>query len=184
MVKVINIINNLLVTCILTIIAAGVNAQAVKHDVCHYDNNGGYYELINISFKALSAHKNHGDALPGEQIPTNPGYIFDDSCQPIAASTCPCDFSSESLATLGIDGSQESCVNDIPGQELGIRVVGVSTSVWVTDTTTSPSCHGSTNGSQVIYSPLEFNSQEFEDCKSDIRLRAEELGIDTVAGCL
>jgi hypothetical protein len=184
MVKVINTINNLLAIFILSIISTSVNAAAVKHNVCHYDNNGGYYELINISFKALNAHKNHGDALPGEPIPTNPGYIFDDSCQPIQASTCPCDFSAESLATLGIDGSQEACVNDLPGQELGIRLVGENTTVWVKDTSLSPSCHGASNGSVIIYSPLEFNSQAFEDCKSDIRLRANELGIDTVAGCL
>lgn len=54
-------------------------APAEKVDVCHIEGNGSYH-LINISENALPAHLGHGDALPGDPVPGEPGMVFDASC--------------------------------------------------------------------------------------------------------
>ena len=54
----------------------GAYAASVKVDVCHREGNGSFH-LINISDNAVPAHRRHGDALPGEGVPTAPGNDFD-----------------------------------------------------------------------------------------------------------
>lgn len=57
-------------------------AKSDKSDVCHYDADAGTYALINVATAALLAHLAHGDARPGEAVPTLPGYDFDEACVP------------------------------------------------------------------------------------------------------
>jgi hypothetical protein len=82
------------------------NAASPKVDVCHREGDGSYH-LITVAYQAVNAHLNHGDALPGDLVPGNPGARFDDTCAQVAASICPCDFSLAGLAAGGIDGSQD-----------------------------------------------------------------------------
>jgi hypothetical protein len=53
--------------------------------VCHYDADTGTYTSIAVSGngKAVDAHLAHGDALPGDPVPTMPGNTFDDGCVPV-----------------------------------------------------------------------------------------------------
>jgi len=81
-------------------------AASPKVDVCHREGNGRF-QLITVAYQAVSAHRAHGDALPGEPVPGNPGARFDATCAQVAASTCPCDFSLAGLAAVGIDGSAD-----------------------------------------------------------------------------
>lgn len=64
--------------------ASALAAPAPKVDVCHYDADGGVFHKINISGNALDAHIAHGDAVPGEPVPTAAGYQFDSDCAPVA----------------------------------------------------------------------------------------------------
>jgi hypothetical protein len=58
-------------------------AQGKKADVCHQTGNG--FQKINVSLNAVSSHRAHGDALPGEAVPGVPGYEFDASCAAVLA---------------------------------------------------------------------------------------------------
>ena len=51
-------------------------------DVCHTTGNGSF-QLLNVNGNALSAHLAHGDGIPGEGQ-------FDDNCDPVPVSACPC----------------------------------------------------------------------------------------------
>lgn len=57
-----------------------------KVGVCHREGNGSFH-LIRVASQAVQAHRAHGDALPGEDVPGAPGYRFDDACVqvPVAA---------------------------------------------------------------------------------------------------
>jgi len=59
-------------------------AQAKKADVCHRTGDGAF-QKVNVSLNAVSAHRAHGDALPGEAVPGAPGYEFDASCAAVLA---------------------------------------------------------------------------------------------------
>ncbi len=98
----------------------GAHAASVKVDVCHSEGNGSFH-LINISDKAVPAHRRHGDALPGEGVPGAPGTEFDEFCDQVLASTCPCDFSASGLAEVNIDGfGDEECTDFGPG---AVRII-------------------------------------------------------------
>lgn len=58
------------------------NKKKAGADVCHYDAELDAYELLNIAAAAVDAHINHGDALPGEPVPTMEGFEFDETCTP------------------------------------------------------------------------------------------------------
>lgn len=58
-----------------------------KSSVCHFDEATGTFLLIGVSVAALSAHVNHGDALPGEPVPGMSGYQFDGNCEPVTTAT-------------------------------------------------------------------------------------------------
>ena len=90
----------------------GAHAASVKVDVCHSEGNGSFH-LINISDKAVPAHRRHGDALPFEGVPGAPGFDFDVFCDQVSASTCPSDFSASGLAEVFIDGSGEELCADL-----------------------------------------------------------------------
>ena len=54
-----------------------------KVSLCHATGNGTYVR-ISISVAAESAHREHGDAAVGENVPGQPGHIFDNQCMSIA----------------------------------------------------------------------------------------------------
>ncbi len=60
-------------------LATALAAPGPKVDVCHLRGNGTYI-LINISENALPAHLEHGDVLPGEEVPDMSGMVFADDC--------------------------------------------------------------------------------------------------------
>ncbi len=104
------------------------SAASPKVDVCHRALNGSF-NLINVAYQAVQAHRAHGDALPGEAVPGMPGYKFDDTCQEVRASLCPCDFSLAGLAAVGIDGRQTetiSCFVFAEGTEIGAQTADYS----------------------------------------------------------
>jgi len=100
--------------CVLAVLVVGVVASGwlvpavawanSKVDVCHRTGNGGYH-TISVASQAVQAHRRHGDALPGEAVPGQPGFVFDAACTAVPASSCPCDFSLAGLAAVGIDGN-------------------------------------------------------------------------------
>lgn len=57
-------------------------SSKTKVDVCHYDAETDAYQLITIADPAVDAHINHGDAQPGDAVPTMEGFEFDDTCTP------------------------------------------------------------------------------------------------------
>ena len=77
-------------------------AGVAKVDVCHWNGTGAFH-LITVGAPAIQAHKAHGDALPGEAVSGHPGLQFDDACNEVTASTCPCHLTPAGLAGLGID---------------------------------------------------------------------------------
>jgi hypothetical protein len=57
------------------------NARKAKVDVCHLDDEGNY-KLLSIAGPALQAHLDHGDGVPGGDVPDMEGYQFDETCTP------------------------------------------------------------------------------------------------------
>lgn len=62
-----------------------VPATAVKPDVetvCHYDAAAGSYVPLDLVARAAEAHRNHGDAAPGDPVAGPAGFILGEGCQP------------------------------------------------------------------------------------------------------
>ena len=57
--------------------------HTAKVDVCHRRGNGRFHK-INISENAVPAHLAHGDALPGDPVPTDETQLFDEDCGTLA----------------------------------------------------------------------------------------------------
>jgi hypothetical protein len=81
-------------------------APSGKVDVCHKRDGQGYIK-IDISGKALQSHVNHGDDIPGAEVPDSPGYKFDDDCKVIDIDEC--DLGTDDCAAGSI------CVNNDGG---------------------------------------------------------------------
>jgi hypothetical protein len=61
-------------------LAGGASAkQDSKVDVCHKTGNDSFH-LISISSSALDAHLAHGDGMPGQAVPGQPGKVFGADC--------------------------------------------------------------------------------------------------------
>jgi hypothetical protein len=61
----------------------GFAAPAEKVDICHFDEEFGVWELINISGNAIPAHlANHDDAFP-EQTTGVTGTYLDENCEAV-----------------------------------------------------------------------------------------------------
>jgi hypothetical protein len=60
-----------------------------KQDVCHKRDEQGYIR-ITIADAAYESHVAHGDWNIGDPVPNMPGYVFDETCTPALAVTCPC----------------------------------------------------------------------------------------------
>ena len=63
-------------------------AHAEKSAVCHRTATGSFI-LIHVADQSVQAHVRHGDALPGQEVPGQPGYTFDVACQPVEATSEP-----------------------------------------------------------------------------------------------
>lgn len=99
----------LVVGVVAAMAAAAGAAPAEKVDVCHLDADTGTYHLINISENAFEAHVAHGDASPGEAVPTMAHYTFDQECVPV-----------EDL--LVVDGSASGKASSYPGLTVTIQI--------------------------------------------------------------
>jgi hypothetical protein len=64
---------------------AVASAEAVKVDVCHL-NAIGEWQVNSLpeNGRAVQAHLNHGDALPGDPVPDMAGHTFNNACVPVA----------------------------------------------------------------------------------------------------
>ena len=71
---------------VLIALAPMTIAKTTKVVVCHLDVVSASYERLVVTDKgkAVAKHLAHGDALPGEAVPTMPGYTFDDACTAVA----------------------------------------------------------------------------------------------------
>ncbi|GEM_PF-4992969 len=87
------------------------NSQT-RIDVCHVDEQGTYRK-ITIAQAALEAHLAHGDGVIGEGIPGNPGYIFNEDCEPVPDEIAPVEIvlenhgSCENIGLLGPSAGQD-----------------------------------------------------------------------------
>lgn len=62
------------------VVAGGASAkQDSKVEVCHKTGNGSFH-MISISSSALDAHLAHGDGMPGQAVPGQPGKVFGADC--------------------------------------------------------------------------------------------------------
>ena len=78
---------------------ANGNASERRQDkvaVCHYDDEAGTYERIEVGAPALDAHlRNHPDGVPGGEVPeADAPSTFDDDCAvvPDAPGTCSVEY--------------------------------------------------------------------------------------------
>lgn len=66
-------------------VSAPANAAASKISICHTEGNSSYH-LIEVSEFAETAHRRHGDGLPGDPINNNSGYVFGPDCSKVRPS--------------------------------------------------------------------------------------------------
>lgn len=92
-----------------------------KVDVCHVEGNGSYH-LIRINENALPAHLAHGNAQPGDPVPGMSGYVFDETCTPVAAGPTVTPGYSGLTEAAGVRYRGNSSGNEI---YLGIPDLGV-----------------------------------------------------------
>ena len=99
---------------------SGAHAASDKTDVSHIEGTG-LFHLINISDKAVPAHRRRGEAVPGGGVPGVPGAVFAVVGDPGPVSSCPCDFSATGLAEVTIDGDGPEICTEAAG---GVGIVG------------------------------------------------------------
>lgn len=63
---------------------AAPNAAADKTDVCHWDDDTGTWARLSVSGRAVPAHLDHGDGVPGGSVPGPEGRTFDAGCTPVS----------------------------------------------------------------------------------------------------
>ncbi|MFQ5528638.1 MAG: hypothetical protein ACE5GX_20580, partial [Thermoanaerobaculia bacterium] len=74
-----------------TAVKSEKSCSPAKVQVCHLPpGNPANIQQICISENAVPAHLGHGDGLPGDPVPGDPSKVFDESCEPVDATTCPC----------------------------------------------------------------------------------------------
>ena len=160
-------------------------AASPKVDVCHREGNDRFH-LITVAYQAVNAHRAHGDALPGEPVPGNPGARFDATCAQVAASTCPCDFSLAGLAAVGIDGSADEQLGCYEGNAR----IGDQTTILYTSPAIGLAASTSTGERfcrvEITLSPpprrivevTGLTLSQVAACAADLREAAEALGAD------
>ena len=80
----------------------GANGSAV----CHVTGNGSY-NLLNVNENAVQAHLGHGDGIPGDGQ-------FDDNCDPVPVSACPCFSRSDLDAVDWTAGPLQCFAEEVP----------------------------------------------------------------------
>ena len=107
-----------------------IYARGHKVDVCHMDEYG-IYNLINVEKKALQAHINHGDSIPGDLVPGSGNrFSFDDDCTLIPGCPCVADLPSDWTPAEAISNiSFETCAD-------GLDVIRTSATVFDADNIT------------------------------------------------
>jgi Putative metal-binding motif/Glycosyl hydrolase family 99/Glycosyltransferase WbsX len=60
-----------------------VGATANNTELCHRQGNGAYH-LIDVADDSVQAHRAHGDGVVGGRVPGSNGFVFDQSCVPVA----------------------------------------------------------------------------------------------------
>ena len=83
-------------------------AQEVKVDICHFDYEGGYWALINISGNAVEAHlTNHDDGFP-DTTTSSTGTYLDGNCEEVTLPAC-----GDCLISNGTPGCEVQACADI-----------------------------------------------------------------------
>jgi hypothetical protein len=124
----------------------------------------------------VKAHLNHGDGLPGDPIPGNPGSVFDETCNAVQASSCPCDFTSTTLSAAGIDGTQEDgCFDNLPGEGTGIGVYETDGSALAIFNEDDGFCQLGEGGSGGFADIL--SQEEYDGCEAQLLDHAEAVGL-------
>ncbi len=91
---------------LMAVMASVAVAKTTKVDICHYHSVTDSYALIMVSDngKAVAAHLAHGDAFPGDPVPTMAGYVFDAACAPVLADTDGADTDGD-----GVPDTSDNC---------------------------------------------------------------------------
>jgi hypothetical protein len=73
-----------------------------KVEICHHSDTGGIFRPLSVAAPAVSAHLDHGDGMPGGEVPGMAGYVFGDGCGVVPIGPVPgCyEHSSDSRADL------------------------------------------------------------------------------------
>lgn len=74
---------------ISSLAAARRGVPAMSVDVCHRTQGVRPFIRITVDDSALQAHLDHGDGVPGQPVPGQPG-VFGSDCQVETAAQCPC----------------------------------------------------------------------------------------------
>lgn len=77
-----------------------------KVQLCHRNEGEPSFILIGVAEAAVAAHRAHGDAAVGEQVPDAPSMVFDDSCTPVQAPL-------------------EDCYPNLPAPQLALETITV-----------------------------------------------------------
>jgi len=92
------------VVAAMTIASPVTAAAAADVQMCHGTGNGDVH-LITVNANAEPAHRAHGDAAPGDPLPSDSNYKFDAQCSPVlreANLTYPCWSTYTKSALLGV----------------------------------------------------------------------------------
>lgn len=148
---------------------SGAHAASDKTGVSHIEG-AGLVHLINISDKAVPAHRRHGVALPGGGVPGDPWALVKVSSDPGPVSSCPCDFSAAGLAEVTIDGDGPEICTEAGGE---IKIVGTEGEGGIVR---SEKLGGSFRCVRLGPGVEEFRNPstrvQFDDCNNDLRQAA------------
>ena len=152
--------------------ATVASAQA-KAPLCHYDADADTYALKLVTARAESAHRNHGDAAPGEAVPTMEGFTFDDSCMAVADVSCPCWAESDLDVVTADNQLSGSCVPYSDGT--GIELFGINDRSFVGFSALFTSSGGGVCQA-VPGGVIDISAEEVQVCVRQIQDRCDEIG--------
>jgi hypothetical protein len=99
---------------------AALSGGREKVNVCHFDAGAGTYHRIEVAAPALAAHLGHGDARPGDPVPLQAGYVFNEACAPhlplLLQQLTPIAITHESAAGAG------SALGDVTGSVVAVDI--------------------------------------------------------------
>lgn len=144
-----------------------------KIDICHVTGNDEYMK-INVAAPAVPAHEAHGDAQVGAAVPDQPGFVFDDSCTPVAAGpTCPC-WADKTVDDLVVLFAEADSAFDL---SFGASVFGTEGDpLTLSAFTFNSSC--ARNDAEGSVGPLTgLSTEEFDACLADVLSVKDALGL-------